>query len=291
MVGELDAAWRAVRDVLGAAAKDYSAAAAAIPAHTARDVTEVAARAVDTDASSAPALTTASPDTPRDTTNTATSATYVRGRDLIDEIDYTALQLARSRSSSSHPMFEEIQRLQGFDGPPTITTPHEVDAAIAAGGQELFRGFEKDRYRDDFLTGPVRPGGGPTGAGTYATPLEEVALHYADPTRTQDLATRRARVLRMALHPEARTITLRDLESERTRTLSQIERELGTVRYATNPTPEQTARRIELQAKQLAVADIGRYGALRGWDAIDGSDTFSNKEWVVLNPTALLIQR
>lgn len=28
-----------------------------------------------------------------------------------------------------------------------------------------------------------------------------------------------------------------------------------------------------------------------GWDAIDGSDTWSNKEWVVLNPTALLIQR
>ncbi|WP_281181645.1 hypothetical protein [Nocardia rhamnosiphila] len=42
---------------------------------------------------------------------------------------------------------------------------------------------------------------------------------------------------------------------------------------------------------ELTFTDIGHYGAVRGWDAIDGSDTFSNKEWAVLNPTALLIQR
>ncbi|MFE9328629.1 hypothetical protein ACIHDR_47625 [Nocardia sp. NPDC052278] len=95
----------------------------------------------------------------------------------------------------------------------------------------------------------------------------------------------------MALRPDAKTITLRALESDRTRTLTQLDRELRAARNMTNPASEETARYNALLDKQLALADIGQYGALRGWHAIDGSDTFSNKEWVVLNPTALLIQR
>ncbi|MGQ4617860.1 hypothetical protein [Nocardia sp. R7R-8] len=292
MAGGLDAAWRSVRDMLGAAAKDYSAAVAAMPEHAARGVTETVARAVDADAANAPALRAAFSDRSGDIAGTATSSTYVRGRDLIDEVDYSALRQARgTRSLGTYPMFEEIQRLQGFDGPLTIATPHEVDAAVAAGGQELFRGFEEDRYLDAFVAGPVRPGGGPTGSGTYASPLKDVALHYADPTRTHDLAARQARVVRMALRPDAKKITLRALESERTRTRAEVARALRPLREIANPTPEDTARYTALLDKQLALADIGQYGALRGWDAIDGSDTFSNREWVILNPTALLIQR
>lgn len=292
MVGELDAVWRSVRDVLGTAAKDYSAAAAAVPAHAARDVTEVVARAVDADAANAPAVTAAFSDLPGGIATTATSSTYVRGRDLIDEVNYSALLWGReTKALGSYPTFEEIQRLQGFDGPLTVVTQHELDAAVAAGGQEVFRGFEEDRYLDAFIAGPVRPGGGPTGVGTYVTPLEKVALHYTDPTRAQDPSARQARVARMALRPDAKIITLRALESERTRTLAQVARELRAVRDIANPTAEDTARRTALQDKELVLANIGHYGALRGWDAIDGSDTFRNKESVILNPTALLIQR
>ncbi|MFR9773764.1 hypothetical protein [Nocardia sp. SC052] len=292
MGGDLEAVWRSVRDVLGAAAKDASAAVAAVPAHAARGVTETIARAVDADAANAPALRTAFLTCPAVSPPTATSSTYVRGRDLIDEVDYSALRRARGTESlGSYPTFEEIQRLQGFDGPVTVATQHEVDAAVAAGGQELFRGFEEDRHLGAFIAGPVRPGGGPTGSGTYASPLEEVALHYTDPTRTQDLATRHARLLRMALRPDAKITTLRALESERTRTLTQVAHELRSVRNAANPTHEEMARYYALLDKELALADIGHYGVVRGWDAIDGSDTFSNREWVVLNPTALLIQR
>ncbi|MFE9328630.1 hypothetical protein ACIHDR_47630 [Nocardia sp. NPDC052278] len=88
-------------------------------------------------------------------------------------MDYRALRRATgTRSLGTNPTFE---------GPASIATAQQVDAAVAAGGQQLFRGFEEDRYLEDFVTGPVRPGGGPTGTGTYATPLKEVALHYADP--------------------------------------------------------------------------------------------------------------
>ncbi|MEU2035708.1 hypothetical protein [Nocardia amamiensis] len=292
MAGGLDAVWRSVRDLLGAAAKDYSAAVATAPAQAARGVTETVARVVDADAANVSALRAPFSDVSGGIATTATSSTYVRGRDLIDEVDYSALRQARGTGSlGRYPTFEEIQRLQGFDGPLTIATPHEVDAAIAAGGHELFRGFEEDRYLDAFIAGPVRPGGGPTGSGTYASPLKDVAFHYTDPTGTQDLSTRQARVVRMALHPGAKKITLRALESERTHTLAQVDRELRALRNIENRAPEETARYTALQDKELTLADIGQYGALRGWDAIDGSDTFSNKEWVVLNPTALLIQR
>ncbi|WP_459546302.1 hypothetical protein [Nocardia sp. X0981] len=145
--------------------------------------------------------------------------------------------------------------------------------------------------RPAFIAGPVRPGRGPTGSGTYASPLREVALHYADPTQAKDPSARQDRVVRMALRPEAETITLRALESERASTLRHLERELRAARVTAEHTAADRARYNALLNKELALADIGQYGALRGWDAIDGSDTWSNKEWVVLNPTALLIQR
>lgn len=183
VVGELDAAWRSVRDMLGTAAQDYSAAVAAVPASAARGVSETVARSVETDAANVPALRAAFSDV---IATTATSSTYVRGRALIDEVDYSALPRATGTSSwGTNPTFEAIQRLQRFDRPGTIATPEQVNAAIAAGGQQLFRGFEEDRYLEDFITGPVRPGIGPMGTGTYATPLEEVALHYTDPTHTR----------------------------------------------------------------------------------------------------------
>ncbi|MFD0362719.1 hypothetical protein ACFQZZ_14845 [Nocardia sp. GCM10030253] len=50
MGGDLDAVWRSVRDVLGTAAKDYSAAVAAGPTQAARGVTEAVARTVEGDA-------------------------------------------------------------------------------------------------------------------------------------------------------------------------------------------------------------------------------------------------
>ncbi|MEU7632107.1 hypothetical protein AB0C34_19295 [Nocardia sp. NPDC049220] len=292
VVGELDAAWRSVRDVLGTAARDYGAAVAAVPEHVARGVTETVARAMDSDAANVPTLRTAFSDLSGGISTTATSSTYVAGRDLIDAVDYSALRRTGGTTSlGNNPRFEDIQRLQGFNGPHTITTAHEVDAVVTERRPALFRGFEEDRYLEAFVAGPVRPGGGPTGSGTYATPLEHVALRYTDPTHKQDLATRQARVLRMALRPEAKITTLRTLESERSRTLAQVARELRALRDIAHPTIEETARRNALMDKELTLADIGQYGALRGWDAIDGSDTFSNKEWNILNPTALLIQR
>ncbi|MFB8004169.1 hypothetical protein [Nocardia sp. NPDC056000] len=292
MGGELDAAWRAVRDLLGTAARDLTDAAATMPARAADGITKGVARSVETDAASARAVAEASSAERGGIATGAASPRYVCGRDLIDEADYSALRRSGGIDSlGTSPTFERIQRLQGFDGRVTRATSDEVDSAVASGGTELFRGFEEERYLDAFVSGPVRPGGGTTGSGTYASPLERIALHYTDPARTQDLATRQSKVLRMALRPDAKTITLSALESDRSRTLAQVSRELRTLRSIANPTAAESARYTALLDQELVMADIGQYGALRGWDAIDGSATWRNKEWSVLNPTALLAQR
>ncbi|MGW1739809.1 hypothetical protein ACWCPQ_13475 [Nocardia sp. NPDC001965] len=288
----LDEVWRTVREVLGTAARDGGPAIAAFPARAADHLTEAAGRLER-------AAATGVPDQPAgfgpdgEIVATARSSSYVRGRDLIDEVDYIALRQARGKNQrmSSSPTFEEIQRLQGFDGPHTIVAKSAIDAVVTRKRPALYRGFEEERYRDAFVAGPVRPGGGTTGYGTYATPLEEVALHYADPTRRSDPAARQARVLRMALRPEANVIGLRALESERRGVMAQIDRDLRDVRNIARPTTEDTTRYVELMEMQLVVGDLGQYGALRGYDVIDGSDTFRNQEWNILNPTALMVQR
>lgn len=292
MGGELDAAWRAVRDLLGTMAKDTSDVAAALPSRAAHGISGGMRRTLETEAASTRTVADASPALSDGIATGAASPAYVRGRDLIDEADYSALRQSRGIDSlGASPTFERIQRLQGFDGRVTRATAHEIDAAIASGGTELFRGFEETRYLDTFVSGPVRPGGGTTGSGTYASPLERIALHYTDPARTQDLATQQAKVLRMALRPDARTITLSALENDRGRTFVQVHRELGALRNIARPTAAESARYNALLDQELVLADIGQYGALRGWDAIDGSATWRNKEWSVLNPTALLVQR
>ncbi|MFF2554361.1 hypothetical protein ACFVUS_25395 [Nocardia sp. NPDC058058] len=292
MGGELDAAWRAVRDVLGTMARDLTDAASTMPTRTADVIAGGVRGRVEADAASTIAVADASSALRGEVAADAVSPRYVRGRDLIDEADYSALRRSGGIDSlGTSPTFERIQRLQGFDGRVTRATSDEIDSAVARGGAELFRGFEEGRFLDAFVSGPVRPGGGTTGSGTYASPLERIALHYTDPGRTQDLATRQAKVLRMALRPDARTITLNALESDRGRTLVQISRELTAIRNIRNPTAAESARYTALLDQELVMADIGQYGALRGWDAIDGSATWRNKEWAVLNPTALLAQR
>ncbi|MFI1463087.1 hypothetical protein [Nocardia carnea] len=294
MADSLDEVWRTVRGMLDGAATDLAQGVSGYHVRARDGVAAMADRAggADTDAAGLLQPTTTTRDPSSGNTTTARSSVYVPGRDLTDEVDYSALRRSGDDSLSGiSPTFERIRRLQGFDGPVSVVSPQELEAAITAGGPRLFRGFEKDQYRDAFLAGPVRPGSGTTGFGTYATPLEAVALHYTDPTGRQGRATNSARVLRMALHPQAKTITLSALESDRHRASTEVSRQLRIERENPNRTDEDTARYNALLDKELVLADIGQYGALRGWDAIDAAGTFRNKEWNVLNPTALLVQR
>ncbi|MFQ6227333.1 hypothetical protein [Nocardia sp. NPDC002869] len=281
----LDEVWRSVREALGTTARDSGPAIAAFPERASGHLTEAADRFERASGARLQDRTVASADefipVPR-------PSTYVPGRDLIDEVDYAALRQPKGTAASgSSPVFEEIQRLQGFDGHFTFATREEIDAVVTKSRPRLFRGFEEDSYLEAFLAGSLRSGGGTTGNGLYVTSLEKVALAYTHPNRTTVDPTR---VTRMALHPEARVVKYRDIKSELTRVMAQVDRETRAASEMANPTDEDRARYFALLDKRLTFGDIGQYGALRGYDAIE-SDVMSNGEWNILNPTALLIQR
>lgn len=298
-MSELDAAWRSVRDLLGDAAGDFSSALAAETHRVAGTVGEATTTLEDAVGAGTSTIRRAGSDIPATASDisggtrvAATSSGYRPGRDLLDETDYAALRAAdmATATTGADPTMVRIQAQQGFNGLPARITSDEMDAAIAAGQKELFRGFEQESHVQDFLNKPPRPGGGTTGIGTYATPVKQVALRYTNAARRLDGA-REDQVLRMTLHPEARTINLRTLNSEHTRAMSQLRRELSAVRNIANRNDAQQARYMALQDKELTISDIGRYAALRGYDAIDGSSVWKNREWLIVNHTALLVQR
>lgn len=274
-----------MREVLGTTARDSGPAIAAFPERASGHLTEAADRFESSAAARLPDQTVASAD---EFAPVARPSTYVPGHDLIDEVDYTALRNPKGTGASgSSPVFEEIQRLQGFNGRFAFAAREEIDAVVTKDRPRLFRGFEEDSYLEAFLAGSLRSGGGTTGNGLYVTSLEKVALSYTHPNRTTVDPTR---LIRMALHPEARVVKYRDIKSEHTRALEQVERETRAASEITNPTDEDRARYFALLDKRLTFGDIGQYCALRGYDAIE-SDVMSNGEWNILNPTAVLIQR
>jgi hypothetical protein len=55
---------------------------------------------------------------------------------------------------------------QGFDGPPHVVPRRLLDASVAAGERELFRGVTAVHYADVFRTGPFFVGRGIYGGGT-----------------------------------------------------------------------------------------------------------------------------
>lgn len=298
VVSELDEAWRSVRDLLGSAATDFSGALAEGTHRIGGIAGDNATVLEDAAGTGASMVRRTEPDIPdvtsgvsRGTVTAATSSVYKPGRDLVDVADYTALRsIGGSAVRGADPTMVRIQALQGFDGLPTRVSAEEIQSAIDAGQPELFRGFEKDSYVEDFLNKPPRPGGGTTGIGTYATPLKDVGLSYTNPARLLSRAVE-SRALRMTLRPGSRTIDLIKLKSDQLDAMSQIERDLKPLRNIMNRTDEQQARYDALQNKQLTILDTGRYAALRGYDAIDGSRVWRNREWLIVNHTALLVQR
>ncbi|MEU7631501.1 hypothetical protein AB0C34_16165 [Nocardia sp. NPDC049220] len=88
-------------------------------------------------------------------------------------------------------------------------------------------------------------------------------------------------VLRMAMHPDALRTDLRSLTAQR-------DEELESIRAEWEQQPENSAKRAELEDRMNVLSDVGRYAAIRGYDAYRINDMYV---WVVLNRTALIVER
>ncbi len=216
---------------------------------------------------------------------------YSKGRDLSEtmNVSYIRSKLRRSLDEISDPGLGEIYRLQGYDRLPALADSHGVDAVVAAGGREFFRGVTDPRFVEEFKSGPYFPGlaaeGIISGNGTYVTTMREVAQHYADGNP--------AGVIRMALRPDARITHSRSLYAEHSTWVSQLSAERQRLE-AVDQTPDVVARLQKLSDAWWVNSDLGRFAAARGYDAYEtngGYLGYDDQYWVVLNRSALVVER
>jgi hypothetical protein len=210
---------------------------------------------------------------------------------------------------------------QGFDNRPGVGTREEVDAAVAAGWSEVWRGVQNfygtndNEQRlavdinGDLREGPFQPGRGHYGNGVYTSLRRMTAETYRgrEPRGNRpehgttdfseadlDGVAAQDSLLRIALDPAARTVDYDDMRRERDEWL------------AANPGITESN-----PAAAAVFSDLGRLAAARGYDAMvvrgraDGSyypgweemEDYENTgptaadQWVVFNRTVMLIQR
>lgn len=165
----------------------------------------------------------------------------------------------------------EILAVQGFDGVPQVVGSAEFDA-LPDDHQRLYRGIagaQAPRWAEDFRSGTLFPGLGAYGNGTYTSTDQQEAGGYARGSGWRG-ATEDGVVVRMAVTPQARRITLERL------------------RVDTNDD-----ERMESGASGRALGDYGRRAAALGYDVLDlpplpgDEHNFS----VVLNRTALIVEK
>ncbi|MGO4618284.1 protein phosphatase 2C domain-containing protein, partial [Nocardia sp. 2YAB30] len=215
-------------------------------------------------------------------------AHVARGRDLLADLDYVAVAGMVRNDLPSDPGLEEIARRQRFDELPTVVDPTGVDAVVASEGREFFRGVTDPTHVDEFESGRYfagRPAKGFTsGNGIYVTTREAAALDFA--------MDRPEGVIRMALRPGARVIHALDLHAEQRAVLDELRDERSRLE-ALPQTPDVADELALVQARFDVLSDVGRYAAVRGYDAYmtnGGLSKYHADYWVVLNRSALVVQ-
>jgi hypothetical protein len=160
-----------------------------------------------------------------------------------------------------------IIREQGFDGLPHVVTRRELDRYVAAGEVELFRGVTEARFADQLRSGDFFVGRGGEVAGMYTA-----AGPHALVIARQYAAFGDGTVIRMSLKRAARVVQWRELEMQEAVALE------GTVAMSAD-----IARAV--------YNELARLAAFLGYDAIHIVEFPEVDYYVVLNRTALRVQR
>jgi hypothetical protein len=163
---------------------------------------------------------------------------------------------------------------QGFDGPPHIVPRRVLDRYIVAGEVELLRGVSDVRHVEQLRHGAFFVGRGGFADGMYA-----VAGRSALVIARQYTGAGAGALARMSLKQGARVIDSMVLEERALAALTSI-RLRATVE-----------RDIRNEALLSLYNDYGRYAAYLGYDAIRVEGFDDEVLYVVLNRTALRIQR
>ncbi|MGV0984965.1 MAG: hypothetical protein ACOYB2_10450 [Limnohabitans sp.] len=181
----------------------------------------------------------------------------------------------------------------GF-GAPNVGTATDVNAVIARGGVELFRGC--GGHEDEMRTGTVFYGTGSYGAGAYTSTSAETGRAYAGG----------AEPVRMALDPGARLISIDDAErgssqemsSISTEAMRQQEQTLGVAKEAFGRGDEAAGKAAVEECHQMwqradnyrsSIGDAGVWAASKGYDAIVVEKSYE-RYYVVLDQSQVTVE-
>jgi hypothetical protein len=210
---------------------------------------------------------------------------HTRGRELAEKLS-ADIQANGSEWGVRDDGLAEIYEAQGFHGRPEVLPEAEMDARVASGWVEVWRGFGKvgadsqAEYLEAFRSGSEHyPGLGIWGNGTYTTTRFSEARGYAEWTRPRDGMSFEEEddayddyhthhgIARMAINPQARGVDYDEIS-----TRLRAERE----------TRDEAWRR--------SMGDVGRYAAAHGYDYIKVDNAINQDQIVILNRTAIAIQ-
>lgn len=245
--------------------------------------------------------------------NKSESVPFVSGKDLSADLDLKKLRpllgKKNPRGTREDLAMAAIAKAQGFDGPPKVGTPSEIDAAIAGGAKELFRmvsdatdartgkTIPAAAVMKQLRYGPAHYSLGLSGSGIYTGEWEPALRRYMREGRGSAMT-------RMALHPDAKVLNeMWDGEREHAEDLGELAQEATRIQvrlfHGLNDaiTAEdrekayadyQRAKKV-LDDRTAVYADIGRWAAAKGYDAIEAPRA-DGSYWVILNRTALMIE-
>jgi predicted ABC-type ATPase len=205
--------------------------------------------------------------------NVTSPTAPVDGKFAVDETGYASAQTVDPLDPTRVVVTEwdhaaaTLGAERGYDALPQKMGSAEFDAYVAdSGATVLYRGVGRQEFASEFTDGTLFWGRGIDGSGSYTTPEVDRAVNYAGKSG--------GTVVRMALHPAAKTIDIDTLYEGITEARKQIGK---------GKDPETVARR-------LTVADYGRAAIALGYDAITNNAPDGRApQTVVLNRGALVI--
>lgn len=241
---------------------------------------------------------------------TAPAGALSSGRDLIGSLDMARIGRLSKNNSQRDEQMAAIATQQGFDALPELGTAQQLDAAIAAGGRELWRGTENaggrsgEEFAEDFRTGPVFFGQGISGNGIYTSTDRQKALGY---TSGHDMRS----VNRMVLKPGAKVITYAEMldrmaaeipagTAGRIAALEIVQRDLFRPGRYSQDTVRRAMRAAQgtIEPQDWLWMDGSQWAMAHGYDAVlhgygdaRDDDPAFRKEIVLLNRGAALVEQ
>lgn len=177
------------------------------------------------------------------------------------------------------PVLGEIYKRNGYDGRPNVVTPETIDQLRADGHRIVYRGVTDAKFAEQFRDGEYFPGLGIYGNGTYTAVGSDADNHTDALDTAREYATEQGYVMRMAIHKDAKIVTLKEIQQmaqdELEASAERVRQARKAVYAVPHDHPDAAALEATFQSEKARdndvhrlVMDEGRYASIMGYDGV-----------------------